>query len=228
MSLTSSQAASNFSFAPLDGDLAAREVRPSAFDRPHRLALTGTAQLPFGFGFAVTYTGQSGLPYSYSVNGDVNGDGIDGNDLAYVPTSSTDILLKDPSQYPALSQFIDSQSCLHDAKGTFIKRGACRNPWQDFLDMRFSWASPQFLNGQHGEVQFDIFNVLNLLKSSWGHFDQVADLGETTPLGLTAVGFDKAKQRPIYDFQAPTSINKTLYSPTASRWRMQFGAKYVF
>jgi hypothetical protein len=42
------------------------------------------------------------------------------------------------------------------------------------------------------------------------------------------VGYDAANKRPIYSFRAPTSIINPLYSPTSSRWRMQFGAKYTF
>ena len=227
MSLTSSQALSNFQFAPVDGDLSQRNVRPGAFDRPHKIAISGSAQLPYGFGVAATYVGQSGTAYTWTVNGDVNGDGINGNDLAYIPANAGDISLAKPAQYDDLSKFIDSQPCLADARGSIVKRGACRNQWQDFLDARLSWNSPEF-KGQHAEVQFDIFNVLNLLNSSWGHFDQVAGFENAPSSFLRAVGYDKARNRPIYSFTAPTQINQTTYSPTASRWRMQLGAKYVF
>jgi hypothetical protein len=93
--------------------------------------------------------------------------------------------------------------------------------------MRFSWTSPEFKWGQRIEVQWDIFNVLNLLNSRWGHIDQVAQFENATAF-LRAVGYDAANRRPIYSFSGPQTINTTVYNPTSSRWRMQFGARYVF
>ena len=34
--------------------------------------------------------------------------------------------------------------------------------------------------------------------------------------------------RPVYTFAQPSTLTTTVYSPTASRWRMQLGARYVF
>ncbi len=227
ISLTSSQALSNFQFAPLDGDIQNRAVRPSAFDRPHKITIAGTAALPYGFGLGLIYVGQSGLPYTWTVNGDVNGDGINGNDVVFVPASVSQISLADPTQYAALDNFINSQECLRNSRGSFIQRRACRNPWQDFVDMRISWISPN-LKGQRIEVQWDIFNVLNLLNSSWGHLNQVATFETADSQFLRAVGYDTVARRPIYAFSAPPTITNTVYSPTQSRWRMQLGARYMF
>ena len=228
MSLTSSQALSNFQFAPLDGTIAQRNVRASAFDRPHKFTLTGTAALPYGFGAGIIYTIVSGLPYTWTVNGDVNGDGVNGNDLVYVPASAAGITLADPNQYAALSSFIDSQECLANARGGFVQRGACRNPWIKNMDLRFTWQSPKFKGEQHFEVQWDIFNVANLVNEHWGHFDQVAPFENAPSSFLRAVGYDKTNNRPVYTFVDPGNIVTPVYSPTLSRWRMQFGARYVF
>jgi hypothetical protein len=226
ISFTSSQAFSNFQFAPLDGDIYGRNVRPSAFDRPHRIVITGTANLPYGFGVGLSYSGQSGTPYTWTVAGDVNGDGVSGNDLVYVPNDSSQITLRDPTQYAALDNFIKSQDCLQNARGGFIQRGACRNPWNDFVDLRLTWTSPAWKD-QRIEVQWDIFNVLNLISSSWGHYLQTAPFESATPF-LSAVGYDAANKRPIYLYAPPPTITSTIYSPTASRWRMQLGARYLF
>jgi outer membrane receptor protein involved in Fe transport len=235
ISLTSSQALSNFQFAPIDGDIQSRAVRPSAFDRPHKITVTGTANLPYGFGLGLSYIGQSGLPYTWVVAGDANGDGLGSNDLVYVPASASDITLKDPTgvrtpaeMYTAMSAFIDSQDCLREARGGLIKRGACRNPWVHFVDLRLTWTSPEIKGEQRIEVQWDIFNVLNLLNKDWGHFDQDAQFENGPPPFLAVVGYDKVANRPIYNFTAPSQVTQTVYSPTQSRWRMQFGARYMF
>jgi hypothetical protein len=235
MSLTSSQALSNFQFAPLDGTIQDRNLRPSAFDRTHKITITGTAEIPYGFSAGLTYVGQSGTPYTFVTNGDINGDGINGNDQVYVPASSTDILLADNAttmktaaeENVALQAFIDSQDCLKEARGTILKRGACRNPWQNFLNVRLGWGI-KTIDNQRVDVQLDIFNVLNLLNSDWGLFKQAGTGFETGTSFLQAVGYDAASNRPIYTFAAPASVINTVYSPTLSRWRIQVGARYTF
>jgi hypothetical protein len=228
ISLTSSQALSNFRFSPIDGDIQNRNVRPSAFDRPHKISVSGVARLPYGFGVGLTYIGQSGLPYTWVVKGDVNGDGIDGNDPVFVPADRSQITLAPGSDFDALDRFIQSQDCLREARGSLIKRGACRNPWLSFVDLRLSWTSPDIFKGEHFEVQFDIFNLMNLINSNWGHFDQAAQFETHSSTFLRAVGYDRANSRPIYSFTEPSSVTQTLYSPTRSRWRMQLGARYIF
>ncbi|HEX8440295.1 TonB-dependent receptor [Archangium sp.] len=228
ISLTSTQALSNFQFAPVDGTLDNRFLRPSAFDRTHRITLTATGSLPYGFNAGLIYTGQSGLPYTWSVNGDVNGDGISGNDLAFIPADPSQISLQDPTQYEALSKFIDGQDCLRDAKGRLVQRGECRNPWQNFLNLRLGWTSPEFIKGQRLELQGDIFNVMNLINPEWGLFEQDANFETHAAQFLRAVGYDRDNNRPIYTFTEPSAVRTTVFSPTLSRWRIQLGARYVF
>jgi hypothetical protein len=228
ISLTSSQAFSNYQFAPVDGTLTGRNVRPSAFDRRHKITLTGIASLPYGFGAGFVYNLISGLPYTWTVNGDVNADGINGNDLMFVPANASQISLMTPTQYDQLAQFIDGQACLKSAKGHFVERGACRNPWTEFLNLRGTWKSPDVIKGQGFELQLDVFNVLNLLNNKWGLIDQATGFENVGSSPLQAVGYDAANQRPIYKFAAPASVVNTVYSPTSSRWRIQLGARYHF
>ena len=97
ISLTSSVALSNYGFAAVDGPLGNRNLRPSYFDRPNSVKLSGLVHLPYHVDFSMTYVGVSGSPYAYVVNGDVNADGVGAgtqkNDLFYVPIDSMDISL---------------------------------------------------------------------------------------------------------------------------------------
>jgi carboxypeptidase family protein len=228
ISLTSSQALSNYQFAPLDGTLDNRNVRPSAFDRRHKFSLIGTAALPYGFGAGAQFNMVSGLPYTWLVNGDVNGDGQSANDLVFVPANASQISLQDPNQYNALSAFIDSQDCLKNAKGHFAERGACRNPWTEFLNLRGTWRSPELIKGQGLELQLDVFNFLNLINNKWGLTNTAANFENANSTFLRPVGFDMANQRPIYTFAAPATVTSTVYTATSSRWRIQLGARYHF
>ena len=235
ISLTSSQAFSNYQFAAVDGPLESRNLRRSVFDVPHKVTISGTVNLPYRSSLSLIYVGRSGDPYAWIVNGDVNADGISGNDLPFIPDDASQISLADPAQFSALSDFIDSQSCLREARGGLLPRNSCRNPWQNYLNARLGVVVPT-LQGQGLELSLDLFNVLNFVDKDWGLYKQVSEF-EEGPRFLNAVGFDAGNNRPVYTFAAPTVIEQTVFgeNPTGaqggvnrSRWTMQLGAKYSF
>ena len=145
---------------------------------------------------------------------------MSGNDLVFVPAGASQISLGDgkggpapASAYSALSTFIDSQDCLKNARGHFVERGACRNPWTEFLNLRGTWRSPELIKGQGLEVQLDIFNFLNLLNNKWGLTNTAANFENANSTFLKAVGYDMANQRPIYQFAAPATVTSTGVHP---------------
>ena len=101
------------------------------------------------------YTGNSGAPFDYVYgqrrhgSGDANADGQSQNDLIYVPKNAHDqneILFTGyngtaaqqatAAQRPqAFENFINSTACLNSARGTIMKRNACRNPWVNEVDV---------------------------------------------------------------------------------------------
>jgi hypothetical protein len=233
MSLNFFQLVDMLMLAPLDGTIHDRNVRPGAFDRPHKITVAAVAALPFGLSLGLTYIGQSGQPYTWTVSGDVNADGISGNDLVYVPAGEGDLSLQpdpnDPDQAARLDRFIEGQDCLREARGKLLQRGACRNPWQDLVNLRLGWTSPPLHRGGHRlEVQLDVFNLMNLIDGDWGLFRQATGAESHGAAFLRAVGHDAARNRPIYSFAAPANVVTTVFSPTLSRWRIQLGARYSF
>ena len=145
----------------------------------------------------------------------MNADGINGNDLPFIPADATQITLVDPTQFTALSNFIDGQSCLREARGGLLRRNACRNPWQNYLNARFGATIPT-VGTQGLELSLDLFNVLNFIDRDWGLYKQVSEF-ENGPRFLNAVGFDAANNRPIYTFAAPAVIETTVYGENPSR-----------
>ncbi len=235
ISLTSSQAFSNFQFAAVDGPLESRNLRRSVFDVPHKVTISGTVNLPYRASFSLIYLGRAGDPYTWMVNGDANADGINGNDIPFIPADAGEITLRDPSQFAALDQFIESQDCLREARGGLLERNACRNPWQNYLNARLTGVIPS-VAGQSLELSLDLFNILNFMDRDWGLYQQVSEF-EAGPRFLNAVDFDAANNRPVYTFAAPTIIETTIFGENPSgaqggvnrsRWTMQLGAKYRF
>lgn len=222
LSQTSSIAASNLGFATLDGTLDDRNVRPSAFDRPNKVTISGTYHFPNNVSLGLIYVGISGTPFGYVVSGDANFDGIgtsQQNDMFYVPTDSADMELATPSDWSKLNNYINSQSCLNDQRGQVMQRNSCRNPWQNYLNASLTWP----LVTHNLEIEADVINLLHLLNSDWGVIRTTSSFEGTNIVKKT--GYDSALERNIYSLALPT---QNLQSTALSRWRLQIGAKYTF
>jgi outer membrane receptor protein involved in Fe transport len=227
ISLTSSIAFSNYQFATVDGSIFDRNLATSAFDTPHKITISGTATLPYiRTDLSLIYQGLSGSPYTWTVGGDANADGISGNDATFVPADASQITLAPGSTFTAVDAFINSQPCLAASRGKILERNSCRNPWQNLLNARLTKIVPT-IGAQGLELSVDLVNVLNFIDRNWGLVKQVSAF-EEGPAFLRTAGFDVVNNRPVYRFSPPTTILTTVYGATQSRWRMQFGAKYRF
>jgi hypothetical protein len=237
-SLTSSIASSNYRFTALDGTIANRNLRTSAFDIPHKITASGTMNMKWGLQLSLIYIGQSGGPYTYVVSNDINGDGFGGNDPVYVPRSRTDISMDgngsansqggfgtpagQDSAFATLDNYINTEDCLREHRGTLLPRNTCRNPWMNFLNARLAKVF-NTVRGQSIEVSADVFNVLRLIGSDWGWIKSTTGFEEVNL--LTRTGFDAANGRGIYALSLPqrAKVNQDL-----SRWKLQLGVKYMF
>jgi hypothetical protein len=236
-SVLSSQAQSQIRYNPIYNNPNDPPLTTSSFDLGHRGFLSASYSQEFFANspttISVYYNIQSGRPFSYTVNGDLNNDGLNGNDLFYVPASADDILVgaltggvyvENATQKADLMAFIENDEYLAGHKGQISERNAVRNPWNDDLDLRVSQAFGIPGAGRF-ELSLDIINVFNLVNSEWGWF-------QTTPQDtytiVTLNGTDPASNKPIYRFSKPAT--NTAWSPSdlLSRWQMQLGLRYSF
>jgi len=163
------------------------------------------------------------------------------NDAVYVPvdladasivrdsvtTGTATVLVPDPAGGARLNEYIDAQGCLQRARGTIMERNGCRNPWQNILNARVGWQL--VIHGrQTMDFTLDVFNLLNLLSSSWGLIRETGNFasagGENVPL-LKLRGQDAANGRNLYEVTLPPT---NVINIEASRWRLQLGARYAF
>ena len=219
----------NVASTPLNGALDRRELRTSLWERPHKVTLVGTADLPLGFRLGLVYTGTSSAPFTYVVEGDANADGFwpgfPGNDVVYVPTDASDITLAEPAEYAKLNTIIRDESCLRAQRGGLLKRNSCRDPWvhetQARLSKRFGLADRRVV-----EITADLFNVLNFLDGDWGLVRQTQPEGHARAVALLRlVGYDNPNGRGVYEL-AP--VYRRQIDLEASRWRLQLGATLSF
>ena len=177
-----------------------------------------------------------GNRYSFIYSGDVNGDGYGGNDLIYVPTDQSDMVLdacvsatiacagapSPAQQWAALDAFINQDSYLSGRRGQIAERHGLINPWYHTLDVRVL-QEIALRNGHRLQLSMDVMNFMNLLNSGWG-VRQVANPAATSPLLLTGFSADGT---PHFNFVGPTRTFDDDPDPL-SRWRVQLGARYLF
>jgi hypothetical protein len=238
-------AAEQLAITPLDGTLERQNLGPPLSDIPHSVRVSGTLDLPYGVNLALIYDGASGDPYTYTIEGDANGDGfgvaffgVQNNDIAYVPRNAEpggDISLvvfdegaqafvpAPPSEYARLDAYIRGEECLREQRGKILRRNGCRDPWRSAVDLRLSKVVPT-RQGQSLEITADIFNFLNFLHRDWGLIRSSAYPFEN--LGLfTLTGFDPVSGRGVYSLNLPET---RVVDGDASRWRMQLSMQYAF
>ncbi len=186
---------------------------------------------------SVFYNGQSGEPFSYTINGDLNGDGASGNDVAYIPKQKNEILLapisatdgRTPGEiWAQLNTFIDNDPYLSTHRGQYAARNAARSPWESRFDVRFMHEFYKKIGKRKHTIQFtaDVENFANLLDQDWGRDYFVANNSFSL---LKLEGFEGASNtgRPIYSFDN-TKTEAWQVSNLSSVWRMQVGVRYIF
>ncbi len=211
---------------PVDGSLEQRALRRSGRDVPHTVVAVGVLPLGSRTTMTLLYRLRSGLPYAYTVNADVNADSGTRNDLAWIPRDSSDISLSTPALFRDLDRFIREESCLQRARGRLMTRNSCRNPAVQMLDLRLTRAI-RLPGNRRVELDADLFNVLNALRSQWGIVRETS-AREDVPL-LNVTGWDVVRNRPVYAVPARAGVaalpSRRRAVPDDSKWRLQIGAR---
>ena len=231
----SSRAISNWQYNETD-DPNGETTATSDFEVRHRILASGSWKFEFGRELATTvsvfYEGSAGDPYSYMYADDVNGDGIRGNDLAYVPAGRSDVSAEvADDEWRTIDAFIDSDPVLRAARGGIVQRNASRAPWRNRLDLRLIQQLPSIRN-HHFELTLDVLNLANLINSAWGQNRYV----RFDAAGLFNFdGYDE-QGRPdldlrVRDANEDGSIDREdVFQTTnlSSRWQVQAGVRYTF
>ncbi len=173
-----------------------------------------------------------GNRFTYTYAGDMNRDGIFGNDLVFVPASQDQIQLVDyttaagtvvsaDQQWQQLNAYIGQDKYLRTRRGQYTERNGNLSPWYTQLDMKllqdFSLVAGQ--KKHTFQLSFDIQNLGNLLNSDWGVRQVVTN---NRPIEFV----DYKGTVPTYQFRGgnQTFVNNTDLN---SRWRAQLGLRYI-
>lgn len=189
--------------------------------------------------FGVFYEGRSGRPYSWTFNNDMNGDGIGGNDLLYIPRGpgSGEVLFRLGTQSVAASSAaaearfweVVNANDLAGYRGTVVPRNSGQSKFTNSFDVRLSQEFRGFLPQHKGVISFDILNFANLLNKRWGRTDEMTfsdGTGGTTRKWINYAGTD-AQGRMIYSVNDPFEF-ATKNNRGESAWAMQVTLRYEF
>ena len=189
----------------------------------HKAVFFGTLPSFYGITAGVRFSGIGGTRYSMVVNGNINGDFVSGNDLAYVfdpDDANTPQDIRDGINSLLNSSDVDEsfKSYLRKSFGKVAERNGGENGFYGVWDLR---VTKNFrLYRTHGiELSADIFNVANLI-------DREKGLRRTlSKQSLYNVnGFDAEKKQYIY--QVNNSAGRV--TPDGNPWQIQLGLKYIF
>jgi hypothetical protein len=273
-SFTSSTHISNWSFGRTIGATPQEtpETTRSLFDQPHKITAFVTKTIGWGrliksswaeglgTDLTVSYQGVSGTVHDYVYGGsggrgDLNADGIVGNDLIYIPTDATDVnqirfqnlnisgaspeTLTAANQAAALNELIEKTPCLNEQRGKILERNSCRLPFSNNFDVTIRQNIPLVSSAQRVAVQLDIFNFGNLLNKNWGQ-QQASPLGTFNNLTLlthtASSSQDPATAVPTVTFNYRTLDPKKtgtldpyqVGNFVSNYWRIQLSARVSF
>ena len=235
----------------ISGDPNANVTSYASFMLKNRVIAYGSYRLGYlkermatTLGFSFSHA--SGGRFTYGYAGDLNGDGQTANDLLFVPSTQSDILLTDitrgdASKYTAAQQWTDldnyikQDEYLNSRRGQYVERNGGVLPNVGTLDLKIVQDFNFKAGGKINTLQltFDIFNFTNMLNSEWG-----VDNFVTRPALLTFTnnatgsGFDTATGKPKFTFPefGGKALSSTFQPSTflGSRWSGQIGVRYIF
>lgn len=183
------------------------------------------------------YNGRDGKPYTWIMNGDVNGDGIF-QDPAYIPLVNDANVSYGSATAERIQQFhdlIDSDPYLAGHRGQIAERNRGQLPWINQLDLGIQQELPGFLKDHKSVIRLDIYNFLNMLNNDWGITKEIGGFDSRYLARLAKVNADGTY---VYDlgsastpsWQSLRPYDANGYSPSrlVSRWSLLLTVRYEF
>ena len=222
-----------FSFNPTVGNANQDVLGYSKYGDTHRFIAVVSKNWQYGQSKQWSTTVSSFIEYAqggrfnFTYAGDINNDGSSVNDLIYIPTVEEigQMNFSGPGQAEAFNQFIEQDDYLSDNRGEFFERYGAKAPWRSTVDIKLLQDyNFKVAQNRTNTIQFslDILNFGNLLNSDWGIIEEPFN---QQPIGVTV---DPNTLEPTYNFNPDNQETFVTNSNLLSRWRMQFGLRYIF
>ena len=180
----------------------------------------------------VFYEGRRGKPYTWTYLNDLNGDGVNGNDLMYIPNApgSGEVVFRGSSSTQTAAQaeaafwaVVNGSPELTNARGGLVGRNNSFAPWVNNFDVRFSQELPGFAKQHKATVVLDILNFGNLLNKRWGRIDEIG-----FPSNRSFVNYSGIENGRYVYTMGSTEDFITRQSSGESQWAVQATLRYEF
>lgn len=189
----------------------------------NKLVVYGSAPTFWGISIGARYSGIGGTRYSMTVNGNVNGDFVNSNDLAFIydPNSAAtpqylkdgiNAILNNPDAEQSVKNYI------RNSFGKVAERNGGENGFYGTFDLRLAKKFKTYKT-QRLELSVDIFNVANMLNKKWGVGH---NLGKQNIYSIK--GFDQSTKEYSYNINANTGVSSFNGTP----FQVQIGLRYGF
>ncbi|WP_026463759.1 TonB-dependent receptor [Adhaeribacter aquaticus] len=189
----------------------------------NKVVVYGTAPSFWGTTIGLRYSGIGGTRYSMAVGGNMNGDFVNSNDLAYIydpndPSvpeylrTGIQTILDNPNAEQSIKDYINRNM------GQIAERNGGINEFYGAFDLRIAKRIKMVRN--HGlELSVDAFNVGNLLNKNWGVGH---NLGKQNL--YTIRSFNPTAEQFIYNVNRSAGVSGLNGNP----YQIQIGARYSF
>ncbi|MCJ7935044.1 MAG: carboxypeptidase regulatory-like domain-containing protein [Chryseobacterium sp.] len=190
-----------------------RDLRMTYSDNQFRnkVVIYGNSPTIAGFTLGIRYSGIGGTRFSLTAGGNINGDFVDSNDLAYIFPNLTQPLVSDPEVGKALKDYIT------DYNNKIAERNGGKNGFYGVWDVRVA-KKIKFDKIGAFELSVDIFNVANLLNKEWGVNKSYVNMSL-----YRITGFNQVTKQ--FEYVKNTSGLAPL---SGNPYQIQIGAKYTF
>ncbi|MEW6762317.1 MAG: TonB-dependent receptor [Pseudomonadota bacterium] len=186
--------------------------------------------------FGAFYEGRRGKPYSWTYRNDMNGDGVQANDLMYVPSAfgSGEVIFKGDTATSHVNEqrfwdVVERHKDLRAAKGGVVERNSGFSPWTNSIDMRIQQEIPGLFKGHKGALVFDFMNVGNMLNKRWGRIEEVGFFssgGANSRDIVEYAGMQDGKY--VYQVRDQVEFYTLKQNKGESSWAVQVTARYEF
>lgn len=189
----------------------------------HKVVFYGTAPTFWGVSVGLRFSGLGGTRYSLAVNGNVNGDFVSSNDLAYIydpNDAATPQYLREGIQSILDNPDVEESTKKYIRKsfGKVAERNGGVNGFYGTFDLRIA-KKFKIYKTQNIELSVDIFNVANLFSKNWGSGH---NLGKQNIYSIKS--FNSEQKQYVYNVNANTGVSNLNGNP----YQVQIGLRYGF
>src|SRR5690606_19120483 len=189
----------------------------------HKVVFYGTVPSIWGISMGLRYSGIAGTRYSLSVKGNVNGDFVASNDLAFVYNPDDNNvpqnlregiqkILDNPNAEQSIKDYIRNNA------GRIAERNGGVNGFYGVFDLHLA-KEFKFYKTHGIEASVDIFNVANLFNKDWGVGN---NLGKQELYSIKS--FDAQKLQYLYNMTSNVGVSTLNGNP----FQVQLGLRYSF